>query len=183
MFDNSNNIQHCWRQSWLFPPSSSLLLLLDLLVYKCPDDSQRVQHQAIHILLLPSWLMGPSPSAWRPDRIPGSTAPSLYSINTCTCTVIHPSSLSSGRPRWPMVMVFQITILPTYTAVTHGSSAGDHSGKGLPELRKGVWGGKDEQNLCKAPAGTESDPDGYYHIIWRSWFGGILIPVGWVGSA
>lgn len=114
------------------------LLLLDLLVYKCPDDSQCVQHQAIHILLLPSWLVGPSASAWRPDRVPGSTAPSLSGVCTYACTVIHPPSLPSGCPRRPMVMVLQVTILPAHTAVTHGSSAGDHTGKGLPEWRKGV---------------------------------------------
>lgn len=182
-----NTVQNIYIYAFTPPPiiiftSIMSLLLLDLLVYKCPDDSQRVQHQAVHILLLPSWLVGSSPSPWRPDRIPWSTAPGLSSIDTYARTVIHPPSLSPGRPCWPMLVVLQVTVLPAHTAVTHGSSAWDHTGKGLPEWRKGVWGGKEEQNPCKAPAGTESDPGGYYHIIWRAWFRGILIPVGWVGS-
>lgn len=109
-----------------------------LLVYKCPDDSQCVQHQAIHILFLPSWLMGPSSSARWSDWVPGSTAPSLSSINACSCTMIHPPSLSSCCPRWAMMMIFQITILSANTAVSHGSRAGDHSQKDLPKWRKGV---------------------------------------------
>lgn len=159
----------------------TLTPLLHLLVYKCPDDSQCVQHQAIYILLFPSWLMGPSPSPRRPDRVPGPTAPSLSSINTYACTVIHPPGLSSGCSRWSMLVVLQVTIFSTYTAVTHGSNAGDQTGKAFPEWTKGIWGGEEEQNLYKAPAGTESDPGGYYHIIWRAWFWGILVPVGWVG--
>lgn len=163
-----------------------LLLLipasLHLLVHKCPDDSQCVQHQTIHILLFPSWLMGPSSSAWWPYRVPRSTAPSLSSINTYTGTMINTPSLSSSGPWWSMVMVLQVTIFTAHTAVTHVSSAGDHTGKCLPEWRKGVWWGKAKQNLCKVPAGTESDPGGYYHIIWRAWCRDILVPVGWVGS-
>ena len=124
--------------------------------------------------------MWPSSSARRPDWIPWPTAPCLTSVRTSTCTMIHPSSLSSGHPRRPVVMVLQVTILPAHTAVTHGSRAGDHTGKGLPERGKGVWGGKEEQNLCKAPAGTESDPSCYYHIIWRACMRGTLAPVGWV---
>jgi len=126
--------------------------------------------------------MGPSPSAWRPDRVPGSTAPRLSGISAYAWTVVHPPSLSPGCPRRPVVMIFQVTILPAHTAITHGSSAGDHTGKGLPEWREGAIGGKEEQNPCEAPASTKSDPGGYYHTIWRVWFWGILVPVGWVGS-
>lgn len=159
------------------------LLSWDLLVYQCPDDSQCVQHQTIHILLLPSWFMGPSPSAWRPDGVPGSAAPHFSGINTSAGTVVHPPSLSSGCPWRAMVMIFQVTILPAHTAVTHGSSAGDHTRKGLPEWTKAVGGGKEEQNPCETPASIKSDPGGYYHIIWRAWFWDILVPEGWVGSA
>lgn len=69
-----------------------------LLVYKRPDDSQRVQHQAIHILLLPSRLVGSSPPARWPDWVPRSTSPSLAGIRNYSRTMVHPSSLPSGCP-------------------------------------------------------------------------------------
>lgn len=158
-----------------------MLAFSNLLVYKCPDDSQRVQHQAIYILLFPSRLMRPSTSTRWPDRVPGPTAPSLCGVSTHTCTVIHPPSLSSGCSRWTMMLVLQVTIFSTYAAITHGSRVGDQTGKCFPEWMKGLWGREEEQNLYKAPAGTESNPGGYYHIIWRAWFWGVLVPVGWVG--
>lgn len=114
-----------------------------LLVYKCPDDSQCVQHQAIHVLLLPSRLMRTPSSAWRSDRVPRATTPSLSSIHNYW-TMVEPSSLPSSCPWWSMLMILQVTILTTYTAVTHGSCTGDHRSKGLPDCRNWIWKGKVE---------------------------------------
>lgn len=119
--------------------SQTLCKWMCLLVYKCPDDSQRVQHQAIHILLLPPGLMGSSSSARRSDWVPRSTTPSLPSIHNYSCTMVHPSSLPSSCPWWSMLMILQVTILTTYTAVTHGSCTGDHRSKGLPDCRSWIW--------------------------------------------
>ena len=159
-----------------------MILVLDLLVHKSSDDRKCVQHQPVYVLFLPSWLVGSPPAARWSHRVPRPAASGLASVYGGSRSLIHPSGLPSDGPRWPVVVVLQVTVLSAHTAVTHSYCAGDGPGEGLPEWTRGFWGGKEVQNLHKAPAGTESDPSCYYHIIWSAWLCGSLVPIDQVGS-
>lgn len=99
---------------------------LHSLVNKSPDNSQRVQYQSIHVLFFPTWLVRPSTSSGRSDRVPGPAASSLLGFGY---GVIHSPELPArGRS------LLHVTVLSAHTAVPHGS-AGREAGPKLHRLQ------------------------------------------------
>lgn len=121
------------------------------LVNKSPDDRQSIQHQTVHVLFFPPWLVRAPASPGRSDRIPGTNTPRLRGFG-----VLHSPELPARRCR-----VVHVAVLSAYAAVPHGAAA--H--QALPRLDRTQLFYSQMQNPCEAPAGTESNPGGYYHII------------------
>lgn len=122
------------------------------LVYKCPDNSQCIQHQPVDILLFPPRLVRTAASPGRSDRIPGPAAPGLGGLR-----VFDPPKLPPRRHS-----LLHVTVLSAHATVSHVSATHE----ALPQLDRSQLFDSQSQNPCKAPAGTECNPGGYYHITW-----------------
>lgn len=110
-------------------------------------------------MFFPPRFVRSSATSGRPDWVPWPATPGLGRLHGRVITA------PGGLPPRRRSSILHVTVVSANTAVPHGSG----SPEGLPKRSRGqllLYG--ESQNPCEAPAGTECNPGGYYHIIWRT---------------